>query len=246
MTQPNVLILGTGHFSNPDNGDAFKTEFDDVLSDRRQKEISDVVRAIASYRPTKVFVEAPKESQHLLNEQYQQYINEEFELRRNEIYQLGFRLAQMVGHKKIYAVDWNEAVEGAPDPQEWALENGSQSFEEVMEIGQIMEIKSAELLADSTIKDYLLALNTEINEHNKKLYKLLKNVGTSDEPVGKLWVEKYWEHRNELIYENINELVESKDERICAIYGAGHVYILNELFSKNNYHVSNVEDYLKP
>ncbi|MGP4071800.1 DUF5694 domain-containing protein [Piscibacillus sp. B03] len=245
MTQPDVLILGTGHFGNPNN-DVFNTEFDDVLSDRRQNEILDVVSAISNYQPTKIVVEAPKESQHLLNEQYQQYINEEFELRRNEIYQLGFRLALMVGHKKIYAVDWNEDVEGVPDPQQWAGENGSLSFEEVMKIGQIMESKSAELLANSTIKDYLLALSMEINEHNKKLYKLLKHVGTLDEPVGKLWVEKYWEYRNKRIYENINELVESKDERICVIYGFGHAYILNELFSKNNYKVSDIEDYLKP
>ena len=58
-----ILLLGTFHFK--DAGlDSYKPEFDvDIFSEKRQKEVADVVRRLSAYRPTKIAAEWRPEHQ---------------------------------------------------------------------------------------------------------------------------------------------------------------------------------------
>jgi len=55
--QADFLFIGSYHMGNPGR-DVHNTKADDVLSEKRQREIAEVVRLIERYRPTKVMVEA--------------------------------------------------------------------------------------------------------------------------------------------------------------------------------------------
>src|SRR5699024_458240 len=97
----------------------------DILSPKRQNQVTEILHLLEDYQPTKIAVEVrrtppdtliglyPKwmdlesENQGTLDSLYQAYLARSFDVanQSNEIYQLGFRLAKRLAHKKIYAVD---------------------------------------------------------------------------------------------------------------------------------------------
>src|SRR5690348_4863120 len=56
-----VMILGTYHMSNPGK-DLHNLKADDVLVDKRQRELADVAARLARFQPTKIAVEADVEN----------------------------------------------------------------------------------------------------------------------------------------------------------------------------------------
>ncbi|MDG6348236.1 hypothetical protein QAA18_05690 [Luteimonas sp. 8-5] len=50
------LFLGSYHMDNPGR-DVHNTRADDVLAEKRQREIDEVVRLVERYRPTRVMIE---------------------------------------------------------------------------------------------------------------------------------------------------------------------------------------------
>src|SRR5690606_35853858 len=87
-----VMILGVYHFNNP-NADVVKSNFPDHLSAAKQKEIENVIEALAKFAPTKIFVEAVPESQRLKTN-YAEYLKGSYVLTANETDQIGYRLAK--------------------------------------------------------------------------------------------------------------------------------------------------------
>src|SRR5699024_6947250 len=134
-TNGSFFILGTNHFDTTGNQDAFSVETD-VMSEKRQQEIKQVVEYLKKYKPTKIAVEVLKDSQPQLTESYKDYLLGNFKLTRNEVHQIGFRLGQMLGHKDIYGVDWNGTVEAVPDPDEWIAENPSDIYDVILKKGE--------------------------------------------------------------------------------------------------------------
>ena len=95
-----VLLFGTFHFAQTGADD-------DMLSEKRQKEITELVNKLYKFKPDKIFIERNPEFEYTnkIDEKYQDYLDGKFQLSANEIYQLGFRLAKMLGHKKVYQAD---------------------------------------------------------------------------------------------------------------------------------------------
>jgi len=50
------LFVGSFHMNNPGR-DVHNTKADDVLADKRQREIADIAKLIARFKPTKIMVE---------------------------------------------------------------------------------------------------------------------------------------------------------------------------------------------
>jgi len=100
-----LFMLGTFHFK--DAGlDGYKPKYDiDILSEKRQRELESVLDQIRKFKPTKIAVEWKKSRQPKLDSLYNEYLAGRFELKSNEIYQIGFRMGKELGHKKLYAVD---------------------------------------------------------------------------------------------------------------------------------------------
>src|SRR5262249_22889422 len=97
-----VLVLGVYHMSNPGR-DIFNTQADDVLTPKRQAEMSQVTAVLKKFNPTKIAVERDPGDKHLAKD-YSDYLAGKHELTRNEIEQIGFRLARELGHKSVFGV----------------------------------------------------------------------------------------------------------------------------------------------
>lgn len=106
--KPTILLLGTVHLGNPDNDDAFKMEVEGIQTEKRQKELTEVITCLKRFKPTKIGVEILKEQGSKLNSELEQYLHGTFDLTNYEQHQIGFRLAEQMNLTEIHAVDWNK------------------------------------------------------------------------------------------------------------------------------------------
>src|SRR6266576_3222116 len=152
-----VLVLGVYHMSNPGH-DIFNMQADDVLAPKRQAEIAQVMAVLKRFQPTKIAVERDP-GDNRLSKDYADYLAGKHELTRNEIEQLGFRLAKELGHKTVYPVD----VDGEFPFQHvinYAKASGrSKELDAIMEEVGVVSKAENDYLASHTILETLLYMN---------------------------------------------------------------------------------------
>ena len=92
QVKPEILVVGTYHMANPGR-DIFNATADDVLSPKRQAEIAELLTVLKKFRPTKIAIESTVYDD-TRKKQYADYLAGKHTLTRNEIEQVGFRLAK--------------------------------------------------------------------------------------------------------------------------------------------------------
>ncbi|HEY4575754.1 MAG TPA: hypothetical protein VIJ26_17375 [Thermoanaerobaculia bacterium] len=70
--RPSILILGTVHFGGS-TADVFSPSVPDILTEKRQRELADMIAALKRYQPTKIAVEVTPAGTAKLNVSYQAY-----------------------------------------------------------------------------------------------------------------------------------------------------------------------------
>ena len=219
--KPEILVLGTYHMANPGR-DIFNMQADDVTSPKRQAEIAQLMDVLKKFNPTKVAVEADVDSERV-PKQYADYVAGNYTLSRNEVDQIGYRLAKELGHKKIYPVD----VEGEFPMGRvitWAKANGkSQEFDARMaKIGDWVK-QQDEFLKAHTVLETLEFMNADDRvAKDVGFYYADVPYGDSDDYAGPDLLAKWYE-RNIRIYSNILKIIDSPNDRVLVIYGAGHL-----------------------
>jgi Family of unknown function (DUF5694) len=219
--RPEILILGTFHMANPGH-DIHNMDADDMLSPTRQSEMAELIDVLRRFRPTKVAVEAPVTSSQLAK-RYADYISGVYTLSRNEIDQIGLRLAKDLGHDSIYPVD-----EDGEFPYyrvlNYAKANGLKAQFDSMEArtASVVE-RQSEFLRAHTVLETLESINADsIVARDVAGYYDFVPFGEPYEYAGPDLVARWFE-RNIRIYHNIRSLITSPDDRILVIYGAGHL-----------------------
>ena len=157
MTEkPTIMILGTYHMANPGR-DAINFKADDVLTPKRQREVEQLVKRLKGFEPMKIAVEVEPEKDGELEERYQNYLNNGYQLGRSEVDQIGFRLARTMGHHKVYPVDWNNPppVDFATiDFESFAKANNQEALlEEAYSRGRSDVAKEEEIQAKGSLTD---------------------------------------------------------------------------------------------
>lgn len=216
-----VLVLGTYHMANPGH-DIYNMKADDVLAPKRQEEMAQVIAALKKFNPTKIAVEADPDSDRV-TKAYADYLAGKHELTQNEIEQIGFRLAKDLGQTKIYRVD---ADGDFPYTRLANYAKGSGRSKELDAImagfGEMVKEQDAELRSH-TILETLLWINADDKvTRSDQLYALMGTVGEIGDWAG-ADLEAAWYRRNIRIYSNIVRLIESPNERVLVIFGAGHL-----------------------
>lgn len=237
--QAEFLFLGSYHMNNPGR-DVHNTRADDVLSERRQKEMAEVVRLVERYRPTRIMVEADAGSQAGIDERFQASCKGERALGRNESEQVGFRIACDLGLHGVIAVDWSELGpikdEASVDYLESIERTGQQEQRERdLRIGAAQSARDQQTLDNGSIRDMLSHLNSpEWLEANARAYFRIGLYGTADDPGGANWM-MLWFGRNLHIFNNIVRHTEAGD-RVLVIYGAGHGNLLRQFATDSGFY----------
>jgi hypothetical protein len=249
-----VLTLGSFHFNFP-NIDLIKSDTAvqiDVLEPKYQMEIEEIVDRIAKFKPTIIVIEREPDKQAKYDSLYNQYLQGNYNLRRNEEEQIGFRMAKVMGLKKLYCVDaWGRDYEVLKTVLE-----GKDSLEKKKFMNYFY--KSAD-----TIKQYfpnpvfktkgiraeLLQLNDGENiksDLGTYLMGIFKYETQGNENFGPDFVTGWWFNRNLRIFRNIQKINAKPTDRVLVIFGAGHMSLLNLFFdSSPEYKLLKVNDYLK-
>ena len=98
-----MMLLGTFHFQD-EGRDRYKPKRQLEVNER-QSEIHEVIERLAAFEPTKIAVEFDALQQSSVDQDYRAFLRDAFELSGSEHHQLGFRLAQRLGHEHVYAVN---------------------------------------------------------------------------------------------------------------------------------------------
>ena len=222
-----VMILGTYHFDNP-GLDVVKTEIADVLAPAKQAEIERIVDALARFRPTRVAVEAMPESAPALDSAYVAYRAGRHTLTRNEVQQLGFRLAARFDHARVHPIDHGGEFPFGPLMQ-YAGEHDPAAAQYIQTMIQGIGEESARQHRELDIAGILRIDNDPaiIRQEHGAGYVRVNEVGAGDTFVGSD-VLSGWYDRNIRIFANVQKLAQP-GERVLVIIGAGHAAILREL-----------------
>lgn len=244
LARAEVLVLGVYHMNNPGR-DIYNTQVDDVLSPKRQAEIAQVIDALKKFRPTKIALEADF-SDDRLAERYTEYVAGEHELTRNERQQLGFRLAKELGHETVYSVDvdgefpYLRLIKYAKATGREAEFTANQE-----ESAAAAETESAYFASHTTLENLLYMNSDESSARGVGGYFKLAEWGEPWDWAGADLVSD-WFRRNMRIYTNIVQLVDSPNERVLVIYGAGHLGWLQYAFDSNpDFHLRKLAEFAK-
>ncbi len=227
--RPMLVIVGTSHFDNP-GLDINNVKVDDVLAPPRQEQIRTLVDRLAAFKPTHVAVEWPQSKQAALDQRYHDYLQGRYTLSRNEVDQLGLRLAAMLKLPRVDAADWNEEPPGKDqdyDFEAWARAHGQEAWLKAVESPQDADADTA-LLARSTLLQYLCALNSPDRlAADNRLYFDYAMIGNEVDRPGANWVGS-WYSRNLKILANLVHIAPGPGDRVVAVFGAGHAFLLQQ------------------
>jgi Family of unknown function (DUF5694) len=239
-----AVLLGTFHFDNPGQ-DLANMEVDNVLAPKRQAEIAQILDGLARFKPTKVFVESRRRiAGTTSSETYRTFRQGKMTESGNEVVQLGFRLADRLGHKEVYAVD----VEGDfpfEALMEWAQKNGrGERLEANITAIQAWAADLTGQLKSKTLSQVLRLHNDpQAVDDGNAFYLDALRYGAGEEQPGANLVARWYE-RNFRICALIAEATEPGD-RILVVYGAGHAYLLRHcLGGIPGYRIKEANDYL--
>lgn len=246
-----VMLLGTYHMDNP-GLDQVNVEADDVLSDRRQAELRDLVDRLADWNPDRIALERPHGRGDEVNDRYREYRTGERAYDREERFhsphgmrkdpatecrseavQVGFRLADRLDHDSVAAIDEHpDESRYEPDPfddreidptRKTAVQRPDPA-----ELGR----ESDERLASSTIPEYLAWMNG--GEQWRANHDLMFDSGirATGGAFGSPVALASWYDRNLRMVHHLWRTMDPEDERILLVVGSGHVRVLRHLLTE--------------
>ncbi|MDQ2834643.1 MAG: DUF5694 domain-containing protein [Acidobacteriota bacterium] len=218
-----VMVVGAFHMANPGH-DIHNLVVGDVLLPAPQAEIAHITDALAAFHPTKVMAEWPADR---ATEKYAQYLSGTLPPSRNEVVQLGFRLAKVSGLTHVYGIDadgdfpWNPVQQfAATHGQTSVLDHASRETQSMVE-------KETATLQTNGIAATLSYLNDPVRlTRDNAFYREMLSVGAGPQQPG-VDLLTAWYHRNFLICANLIQNAHPGD-RIVVLFGAGHAFLLRQ------------------
>jgi hypothetical protein len=221
-SKPQIMVLAVFHLVA--KKDMFTQKQGDTLTDKRQREIEQVVERLRAFHPTKIAVEHDYNGK--LNELYQQYLSDKYVLTAEETDQYAFRLGKELGLSRIDSIYYSVSF----DPNEaeaYANAHGEKAvWDAAFDRGRKLIEKLNEVLAHGTMLEALRFMNSEdAIDLNGSMYLVLDRIGGNNEYPGAHAVSQ-WYASNLHIFANLMRLISSPDDRVLVIYGQGHVKLL--------------------
>lgn len=237
------MLLGTFHFGYP-NLDGHKTDsskFVDVKSPKRQAELEQLADVIMRFKPTRVYVESNDEP--WVDSLYTAYLNNTYKLGRNEIFQVGFRVAGKMKHTKIYSSDtWPFSSEHYNEfkwiDSLWEQSLPADSLRDKYwnkKYKQYYDNGDSADLALTILENFLLMAEptTLQRMHGHYLTADFNTVPLHNNDDGQQGPDRlsiWWYNRNLRIFNNILRTKPTANDRIMVLFGNGHMPLLKHCF----------------
>ena len=239
-----VLLLGTFHYHNP-GADVAQTKSFDILSPKAQKDLDKMTAQILAFNPTKLFVEWPYKEQAELDSLYNLYKagnyfkqeNLSNFYKKNEIFQLAFRVAKANNLERVYAIDYTET--NFPYTEVMEDIEANQQTQLQQEIEEKLKWFSADF--DSQIDQGVsltaltLAMNTKAMryESNNLHNNVLSLAGNTEQFNGALLTAE-WYKRNLYMWSLVRKYTEEPDKRVMVLAGSSHAAMFQIFVDQDN------------
>ena len=242
-TQKEVLLIGTFHYNNP-GADVAKTKSFDILKEQSQQELEFMAGKIATYRPSKIFVEWDYDEQMELDSLYQLYQQDNYFTndslndfyRKNEIFQLAFRTAKRGKVDQVIGIDYKTEF---PFDSLMTVLDKNRQVEIQSRIGEMIEtftvgfddmIENGESLLDLT---YYLN-SPELRELSNEFHNQIPLIsGPTNNFIGPFLTSE-WYKRNLYMWSLVQKGTDQNDKRIMVLVGASHAAILKNFIEENS------------
>ena len=242
-----IPILNFGTFHMGFTTDANTTEFDEN-DKQNQRNIHDIAKQIAEFKPTVIIVEKPPEYNNKLQAQYKEYLENPDMLFKNpsEVQLLAFELGRLANTERIYGIDHKmdynymiaKDIKNSIDSVfiDNFYTDPMQFYPEVnVDEDTLALLENLKLTNRDKYLDFLLTINADILTH----------VGTKDGFEGADEAAKLYQ-RNLRMYSNLNRISLDKDDRVFILMGATHTAFLRDFIRRSpKYEMVNTFDYLK-
>ncbi len=239
-----VYLLGSFHFAQMDSTY-------NVLDAKHQQSIQEICDIVVNNHPDKVFVERQPEYEfrNKYDSLFQAYVKTDVLPYRNELFQIGFRVAKTLQHPKIYQCD-HPGMFGRyfGAARKYATENNQMGYIEATAKGTAIReddrVDEDSIQKNSSLLNYMKWINSDIvmqTSHasyiandpligSKEYY----NYDDDDTLIG-AQITADWYRRNIMIYTKIINQLSFDEDAIFLLIGADHVPILKHLFESNPY-----------
>jgi hypothetical protein len=230
-----VMLLGTYHFANPGR-DVIKQDIADVLQPSRQAELEDLVTRLASWTPDRIAVEWPFSQTDTARARYARYLAKTLPPNRNEVVQIGFRLASRLGHDAVYPIDddsyldLNDSLK-AVDQRRPEFKRGRDSINAML---QREAVATNAWMRTTTLREHLLRLNSDEALHRGNSLGMFGGylpAGEGQNYGGPQFLAQ-WYARNFNMAHNLTRMLRPDVRRILVIVGSGHVPPLRNLLDE--------------
>jgi hypothetical protein len=235
--RPALLVLGVPHFESYGR-DVVNSRPEDVLTPERQKQLQRLVDCLTAFRPTRIAVEWPRSAQARLDKRYADFRAGRYALGRNEVDQLGLRLAASLDLPGVDAVDWNEMPPGQESDFDWLAWGESHG-----QMSRIEAIRNRQPGGETAWSD-LLGWLRRLNEPaalavSNRVYFDYALLGDGTANPGANWVAN-WYGRNLKIFANLVRIAPRPQDRVLVVYGLGHAFLLRQFAEQSG--AFNLED----
>ena len=247
-----ILLLGTFHFGP--TGDKGKTQFKDLFSEKRQQELQQLITQLARLKPDKIFVENEPDRQAHWDSLYAQYQQGSLDTTAisNEIFQVAMRTARKAGLPRVICVDHQQ-----PLPYDKLEAFDQRTSKDSVALRKMAAYKLLSLtypypkktktLASSTLKDYLLYVNSsEYDAGNRADYFVYAPASGYDADYTGVEYITSWYDRNAKIFTNVLRQTDPADKFHIILFGSSHMLPLRHYFQMHPYfEVVELADVLK-
>ncbi|MEO1713007.1 MAG: DUF5694 domain-containing protein [Bacteroidota bacterium] len=238
-----VYLLGTFHF-----GQVEPEEYD-IRSAEHQASIQALCDLIIQQKPDKVFTERQPEYefQNDINGKYAQFLEDGKPPYRNEIYEVGFRIAAALDHPQVYQCD-HPGMWGSHYKQTLKYARANDQVDLLNGTGRGTLLREDEIanedsiMANSSLLDYIRWINSDavMSTSHANYLTTFTQVGSTDyynydddnTLIGAELVAD-WYRRNILMYSKMINQLDYTEEAIFLVVGGDHVPILTNLFRDN-------------
>lgn len=242
-----IMVLGTFHFAT--NQDAIKHGEIDILSAQRQAEVQELNDKLAAFAPDRILVEwKVVADQPYVDSTYAEYLADRFTLRKNEVYQIGYRQARRFDTGPPQCIDADGLF--LYDTLNYAAAKSGRTawFEAYMDSVVQLVMEQDSLRMHLRIIDGLRQLNSAEGTRTALAVNSVfaaARLGPLGDDAGAEFLGQ-WYLRNIRMYANICRSTRDTDQRVLVIVGNGHRPIIEQLLRADpDWEVIEAERYLR-
>lgn len=239
-----IQVLNVGTFHMGYSSDAHTVDFDEH-NKNNIREIHEVAKRIAEFKPTIIIVERTPSYNQKLQLSYKEYLkNPKMKFKNpSEIELLAFEVGRLSNTIKIYAIDHHlgynymigNDIHNSKDEKivNWYYQQAD-SLDKVFESTSPLVRDRLLITNQPFYLDFLLNINSDILTH----------IATAGGHEGADEATKYYQ-RNLRMYSNLNQINMTSQDRIFILMGASHTAFFRQWLARSpKYELINTLDYL--